>query len=428
LPARAPEECVVDIKRLQFVGFSQPVRAAAAALVLVLTPTGTARAAWPTLEEVWRASRERAPESVRAQSETVLARSESVGARMSSLENPSLFVRADHGVGPTPPGASAAVQAAGEIGVPIEITGQRGARMRSVEALISWREREQAAAEGRAGGAAVAAYGHAVVARARVDLASQAEQQARTEVTWFEARLQAGDATAVDRSLAQTELARYAQFLAEAQIDLALAQAELRALTGLTDLGGPPGDVEPALPRRVAIRSVLDAPSVEAFDRERTYWDRQAEQARITRWAPLVVTLSGGQDEFGQVRVGGGLGWSLPLVRGNEGEIARAATAASRARADHDAVARAVEARVRGLSEQLARTSEAVVDLDRDGIPAAEGLVQATDGAFKAGKLELVRVLNARRDLALMRGRRLDLLENGWRAYGELAALLGALP
>ena len=115
-------------------------------------------------------------------------------------------------------------------------------------------------------------------------------------------------------------------------------------------------------------------------------------------------------------------------MRGNEGEIARAATAASRARADRDAVARSVDAKVQGLSEQLARTGEAVADLERDGIPAAEGLVQATDGAFRAGKLELVRVLNASRDLALMRGRRLDLLESGWRAYGELAALLGALP
>ncbi len=274
----------------------------------------------------------------------------------------------------------------------------------------------------------MAAYGHAVVARARVDLASQAEQQARSELTWFEARVQAGDATVVDRSLAQSELARYVQFRAEAQIDLVEAQADLRALTGFTDLGDPPRDIEPVFPQRAGPRNVAEAPAIEAFDRERTYWDRQVEQARATRWAPLVVSITGGQDEFGQVRVGGGLGWSLPLVRGNEGEVARAATAASRARADRDAIARSVEAKVRGLSEQLARTGEAVVELDRDGIPAAEGLVQATDGAFRAGKLELVRVLNARRDLALMRGRRLDLLESGWRAYGELAALLGALP
>ena len=414
----------MEIKSVPLAFISRLLLGAALVLVGNANP---ARAAWPTLQEVWRASRERAPESVRAQTGTILARSESVGARMSSIDNPSLLIVADHGLGPTPVGAGAGVQASGAVGVPIEIAGQRSARIRSVEALVSWRESEQAAAEGRAGGAAIVAYGHAVVARARVEQASQAEEQARTEVTWFEARVQAGDATAVDRSLAQTELARYAQFRAEAQIDLVEAKADLRALTGFTDLGDPPPEVEAALPSRLGARRGVEAPAVEAFEREQVYWEREGEKAQKARWAPLVVTLTGGQDEFGQVRVGGGLGWSLPAIRGNEGEIERAATGASRARADRDAVARAVEARVRGLGEQLARTSDALAELDRAGIPAAQGLVQATDGAFRAGKLELVRVLNARRDLALMRGRRLDLIESGWRAYGELAALLGAL-
>jgi len=422
----------VEIDRNWFlrIRIRRPGMAAALALALTLTASPV-RAAWPTLEEVWRASRQQAPEAVQAQSATILARSEGVGARMSSFDNPSLAVVADHGVGPTPVGASAGLQVNGQLGVPIEIAGQRGTRIRSVEALVSWREREQAAAEGQAGGAAIVAFGHAVVARARVEQASQAEAQARSEVTWFEARVQAGDATAVDRSLAQTELARYAQFRAEAQIDLVEARADLRALTGLPDLGDPPADAEPVLPPRpleTRARRAWEVPAIQAFERQESYWDRQVEQARATRWSPLVVMVTGGQDEFGQVRVGGGLGWSLPVVRGNEGDIARAAAAASRARYDREAVAKAVEARVDGLREQLSRTAEALMELDRAGIPAAEGLAQATDGAFRAGKLELVRVLNARRDLALMRGRRLDLLEGAWRAYGELAAVLGVLP
>lgn len=421
----------MDINCIRFGGICRSLArpgAAGAAFALVLGVARPARAGWPTLEEVWRASRERAPESVQAQSDTILAQSEGVGARMSSFDNPSLLVVADHGVGATPVGANSGFQATGQLGLPIEIAGQRSARIRSTEALVSWRERQQAAAEGRAGGAAIVAYGHAVVARARVDLASQAEEQARTELTWFEARLQAGDATAVDRSLAQSELARYGQFRAEAQIDLVEAQADLRALTDIPDLSDPPSGFEPTLPPRSGARGALTPPAVEAYEREQVYWNREADQARKTRWAPLEVLVMGGQDEFGQIRVGGGLGWSLPLLRRNEGEIARSTTAASRARIDRDAVARAIEARVRGLSEQLSRTTDAVAELDRDGIPAAEGLVKATDGAFRAGKLELVRVLNARRDLALMRGRRLDLLQNGWLAYGELAAVTGVLP
>ena len=421
------------------------MRAGSAALLLGLARP--AQASWPTLEEVWRASRERAPESVRAQGETRLARAEGVGARTSSFDNPRLQIAADHGVGPTPNGASAGLQASGQLAFPIDIAGQRGTRIRSVEALVLWREREEAAAEGRAGAAAIDAYGRAVVARARVEQASQAAEQATTEVAWFEARAAAGDATAVDRSLAQVELARHAQFRAEAQIELVEAQADLLALTGLAGAGDPPADAElpPPLLARTAAPSpgqaparapdaagrsqvVAASPAVAAFDREQAFWARQVEQARARRWAPLEVMVSGGQDEFGQVRIGGGLGWSLPILRRNEGEIAQATTAASRASAEREAVARAAEATVRGLDEQLARTGDALADLDRAGIPAAEGLVRSTDAAFRAGKLELVRVLNARRDLALMRGRRLDLLEGGWRAYASLAAVLGVLP
>jgi outer membrane protein, heavy metal efflux system len=390
--------------------------------------------AWPTLDDVWRASRERAPESVQARSDTLLARADGVGARTSSFDNPSLQVLADHGVGATPAGASPGLQAGAQLGLPIEFAGQRSARIRSSDALVSWREREQAAAEGRAGGAAIVAYGRAVVARARVEQASQAETQARTEVAWFDARTQAGDATSVDLSLAQAELARHAQSRAEAQIELVLSEADLRAVTGLTELGDPPADAPPPPSRSAAHGApgaagrLASSPALEAFERKQAYWDFETDHARAERWAPLEVIATGGQDEFGQVRVGGGLAWSLPLVRGNEGAIAHASEEASRARAEHDAVARAVDAIVRGLEEQLVRTADAVGELDRMGIPAAEGLVQSTDAAFRAGKLELVRVLNARRDLALMRSRRLDLLEGGWRAYGSLAAMLGVLP
>jgi len=393
-----------------------------------------ARAAWPTLDAVWRASRERAPESVEAQSETIRARSEGTGARTSSLDNPILQFNADHGVGATPAGASNGLVATGLLGLPIEIAGQRSARIRSVDALVSWREREQAAAEGRAGGAAIEAYGRAVVARARVEQAMQAQEQASKELTWFEARTQAGDATAVDRSLAQSELARHAQVRAEAEIDLLEARSQIRALTGLPDIGDPPPDAASGPPpavgpaARQAEQALASIPRIDAFQREQAYWGRQIEEAKTRRWSPLEVMVTGGQDEFGQIRIGGGLGWSLPIIRRNEGEIARASAAMSRAAADRDAVARAIEAIVQGLDEQLARTGDAVIDLDRTGIPAAERLVQATDAAFRAGKLELVRVLNARRDLALMRGRRLDLIQGSWRAYGDLAAILGVLP
>jgi cobalt-zinc-cadmium efflux system outer membrane protein len=388
--------------------------------------------AWPPLDAVWRAAREHAPASVAAQSETARARADGTLARTSSLDNPVVQFNADHGVGRTPAGASSGLVMTGIVGLPIEIAGQRSARIRAADARLAWKEREQTATEGSAGAAAIEAYGRAVVARARVEQAARAEDQARDELTWFEARTAAGDATAVDRSLAQTELARHAQVRAEAEIDLVGAQADLRALTGLPDVDDPPVDAAGGPPSRrggaSAARSLASSPRLEAYAREQSYWGEEVEASKARRWAPLQVIVTGGQDEFGQVRLGGGLGWSLPLIRRSDGEIARATTSMDRARREREEVGRALEAVAHGLTEQLARTDDAVVALDRTGIPAAERLVQATDAAFRAGKLELVRVLNARRDLALLRTRRLDLVEGSWRAYGELAAILGVLP
>jgi hypothetical protein len=56
------------------------------------------------------------------------------------------------------------------------------------------------------------------------------------------------------------------------------------------------------LPPRTGARGSLASPAVEAFEREQVYWDREADKARTTRWAPLQVMLTGGQDEFGLSR------------------------------------------------------------------------------------------------------------------------------
>ena len=70
----------------------------------------------------------------------------------------------------------------------------------------------------------------------------------------------------------------------------------------------------------------------------------------------------------------------------------------------------------------------AIGSLDRAGLPAASRVEEATLAAFRAGKAELLRVINARRDLALARSRRLDLVQRAWSAFGDLAALRGELP
>jgi outer membrane protein TolC len=54
--------------------------------------------------------------------------------------------------------------------------------------------------------------------------------------------------------------------------------------------------------------------------------------------------------------------------------------------------------------------------------------VSASVDGFKAGKIDITRALLARRDLAIARARRLDLIEAAWRAYADLVVISGDLP
>jgi outer membrane protein TolC len=87
-----------------------------------------------------------------------------------------------------------------------------------------------------------------------------------------------------------------------------------------------------------------------------------------------------------------------------------------------------VETRLRAARDAVVMVTKTVAELDEHGMAALERAVSASVEGFKLGKIEITRVLLARRDLALARARRLDLIEAGWRAYADLTVLAGELP
>jgi cobalt-zinc-cadmium efflux system outer membrane protein len=350
---------------------------------------------------------------------------------MSSLGNPYLELVADRGFG----GNVAGVQIQGQLFLPLEVAGQRSARIREATAQLQWRKTSRREAEGQAQGAVASAYGGALIAMARIAVAERAETAARTELAWFTARAQAGDATIVDRNLAEAEVARWGQLRVEAQVRLTEAREALSVLTGLPLVEPPEALATPDPPELrtqssdAYVRAVLErAPALQSIDDEGVYWGRQVERAEADRSPPVNLIVTGGRGELGEARLGGGLAWAFPVVRRNEGEIARARYETQRTRSLRTAFAVFLEARARAAFDRFSLTRQAVATLDAQGLPAAERVVDATYAAFKAGKLELVRVLNARRDLATARSRRLDLDETAWRAYGEMISLVGERP
>ncbi len=390
------------------------------------------RAEFPTLERAIQHARARAIVVSDAQADLGVAHAQMAGVRVSPFGNPYVDVQAEQGLSRTP---TQQLQVIAYAYFPVDLTGQRGARVDEADRLIKWREVGVNDARGIATGEAVAAYGELVVGAARIAEVTTGEQTARDEAKYFTGRLEAKDTTVYEKSLADAEVARWVQSRAEAELRFSAARARFSQVTGTLDYESPPANVTVAPPRlrgawddAFVARIVDRAPIVTRLTAERGFWDASVDRYKTERMPPVAFELIGGRGDLGEARVGGGVTVSFPVTRRYQGEIARAEQGRTSA-VNRLALYRGiVEARLRAARDATVTVDKALGDLDQAGMPALERAVSASLEGFKTGKIEITRVLLARRDLAVARGRRLDLIEAGWRAYADLTVLSGELP
>ena len=393
---------------------------------LALVPA-VARAEWPTLERVLDLAREHSVVSKEADGQLAVAGSYQAWARIPWLANPYLEFQAYRGASTRDLAFNAFLM------LPVEINGQRGARIDEANALLRWRTSARDDIRARSEGDAITFYGLTIASLARIGQYERAEADAKTETEYYAARLAAGDATQVDKSLADAELARYAQLRAEATIDFLDNRSRFEQLIGAPiDVGAPPGIDPPPLRSSspdVFVKLVLEAsPTLKALTHESGYWGAQSTRVARDANVPLNLILNFGRTDLGELTAGGGLSWSFPMTQRNQGAVALADAQRSRADTVHGAFEPLLAARARSLYEQAALAVSALGAVDANALPAAERLVDATQQGYKAGKVEYLHVLQARRDRATAQARRLDLVGTLWRKYGEMVALLGGLP
>lgn len=383
---------------------------------------------WPTLGAAMERARAAAPAVVDAERQLGVARAARAGATVSWIANPYVEIQTYK--------ASSTKDLAFQsfATFPIEINGQRPSRIREADALERWKSLTREEVRARAVGIAVALYGDALVARAKVDLAVRAETDAKAEADLYAARLAAGDATAVDRSLADAELARWAQQHAEAQLLAMTAKQQLEVVLALEDIGDPPaGNADPPplrAPTPEALAAIVRerAPQVRSFGAEASFWRQSSDRASRDKNVPLAFIVNFGRNDLGDFQAGGGIAWTFPITQRAQGPVAMADASAERADSLKRTSEQFVSTQARRLFEQYDVLRTTLDALDRTGLPAQERVVDASVGAYRAGKIDFLRVLSARRDLAQARSRRLDLVLQAWHRLGELASIIGALP
>jgi cobalt-zinc-cadmium efflux system outer membrane protein len=404
---------------------------------LFVLPRDARAAEFPTLERAIDLARTRAIVVAEAQAELGVANAQMAGARVSSLGNPYTEIQIDRGwTQPNPGDRTGIVQAMTFTYIPVDIAGQRGKRIEEADRLIHWRRLGVTGANAEATGEAVAAYGEMVVGAQRILESAAGEATAREEAKYFEGRFESKDTTLYEKSLAEAEVARWLQSKAEAMVRLTRATARFGQVIGLPVVGAPPPNT-PILPPNLRaswddarIGKLVDrTPIVTRLVAERAYWDASIERYEREKIPPVSFEVIAGRGGgFGELRLGGGAVITFPITRRFQGEIARAERGRENANRQLELYRTIIETRVRAARDALVVVRAALDELDATGMPALERAVAASVEGFKAGKVDLTRALLARRDFALARARRLDLIETAWRAYADLVILTGELP
>ena len=154
--------------------------------------------AFPSLDEAVARAQAHAPSAVDARGSARVAESLEAGARVSSLGNPYVEMTGERGR------VTRDVQINGSLFLPIEIQGQRGARIAEWERLVAWRRAGLDDALARTLRDATEAYGRARIASARLEQAERAEREATLEASTVAQRVRSGDATAYELSVAES--------------------------------------------------------------------------------------------------------------------------------------------------------------------------------------------------------------------------------
>lgn len=313
------------------------------------------------------------------------------------------------------------------VGLPLEVSGLRGAWAREAEQGIRSAQAHLDDETLRAVTGARAARVEVALAQAQVNvqrarLAAADEALARTR-----ARVDARASTAVELGLAEQEQAEAAADLAHAQTRETQALGAFRSALDLdatevvaVDAAGRPTPITPEEAAAATAHAVRVRGDALAFDAQAARLDLSTSRLARGAVAPLVVGFEAQQvavapQELG-ASIGASLRWEVPLVQRAQGDRALAEAEARAARTQASLLRRQIARDVLLSAETLARCLVELDALEARAIPAAERLVAASEAAFAAGALDYFRVLTARREVLTLRARALDVLETAWSA------------
>lgn len=318
----------------------------------------------------------------------------------------------------------------------LELGGKRGARIavassgQAIAELDLQRQRNGLRAD------VVQAFHAALRAQTAVDLAQQSQALTERGLKVAQGRVSAGQASPVEATRAQVQLAQAHAELRRAESQRTVAFQALARLTGSPQASF--GHVQ------AAGLSPGTAPSAEtllAHLEQTAEWRLAAAQIergdaslgseKAQRIPNLTVSLGSQYSREDRERVNVvGLSMPLPLFDRNQGNVLAAARRADQARDLRNAVELRLRSETRSAVSQWRAALQDVEAYDRTILPSAQQAVDTATRGFEMGKFAFLDVLDAQRTLIDARALYLDALAAATdaraqveRIYGDVASL-----
>ena len=246
------------------------------------------------------------------------------------------------------------------------------------------------------------AFARLGAARALLDVARAAEEDARSLRDLVARRADLGESRESDRIKATVEWLRQQRNLAAADREAEAAEAIVRALA-VEPLPKPLAirpvvhDPLPPLDRETLAAQIVDrSPRLRAARAEAQRQEALASVARRSRIPDLDVTVFK-EKELDKEANGFAIGVKVPLWNGNRGEIARADAASRIAGAGAERVRIDLVTELQGRIKELQVAGDQASLLDRELLPAAERSVGLVRLSFEEGETSLLDLLDAQR-------------------------------
>ncbi|MCS6915290.1 MAG: TolC family protein [Myxococcales bacterium] len=388
-----------------------------------------------TMEEALRRGEENVPLLVRARNEQLLVEARRAGAAVLQQFNPLVTFMGGYRYEETSTPPASGFQYQLHVEQMLEMAGQRGTRLRAVEAAVAVARASTEYARTLMRAIVGGFYVRAVVGEQRLAVSRSREETARRLLESARARRDLGASSEIEVNLARIEEGRVAAEVTAAKVALEAQLNELRVLCAIpagTPLHLPSyqGEPPPLPPAYRSVSALLDLALKQRADllairRQRAALE--ADRQRLIREAlpNPILAFDHQRDLPGQDFYGGTVGLQIPLWNRNQGPLALVQAAETARRNEERLLRLRLEAEVSLALNRLMLLSEQAQSFRLRALPPAEQNLELLQRGWQAGKFDLFRVIVASRELAETRLRYLDILDDLWEAAIELERSVG---